>query len=86
MSRRDGRKWGVTVQPSLRDGFGIWYALLPSDKSLGYCQTTLRVEILAVSKISGSRNVGNEKHFKPGASGFPVKVGAQNTPITLEAI
>jgi hypothetical protein len=49
-SRRDGRKWGVRVQPSRRDGNGIWYATLPSDESLGYRQTTLRVEIIAVSE------------------------------------
>ena len=51
-SRRDDRKRGSAVQPSLRDGFGVGYPRFPSDESLGYCQTTLRVEILAVSENS----------------------------------
>jgi hypothetical protein len=49
-SRRDGRKRGVTVQASLRDEIGIRYTRLRSDKSLGYCQTTLRVEIRALPR------------------------------------
>ena len=43
-SRRDGRKWGLRVQPSLQDGRDNWYIYLPSDESLGYCQTTHWVE------------------------------------------
>ncbi len=37
------------------------YALLPSDKSLGYCQTTLRVEMLAVFEEHRSKDVGKDK-------------------------
>ena len=51
-SRRDDRKRGPAVQPSLRDGFGVGYSRFPSDESLGYCQTTLRVKILAVFEKS----------------------------------
>ena len=35
------------------------YPFLPSDKSLGYCQPTLRVEILAASAAFKPRNAGS---------------------------
>ena len=37
---------GRHVQSSLRDG-RIGRVTVPSDKSLGYCHTTLRVEVLS---------------------------------------
>jgi hypothetical protein len=37
------------------------HTLLPSDESLGYCQATLRVEILAVFTKFWHRNVGNDR-------------------------
>ena len=45
---------------------GLKYALLTSDESLGYCQPTLRVEMLAVSKVYRSKNVGKDKAIRPG--------------------
>jgi hypothetical protein len=37
------------------------HTLLPSDESLGYCQPTLRVEVLAVSSPYESEDVGKDK-------------------------
>ena len=46
---------------------GSKYTLLPSDKSLGYCQPTLRVEILAVSVAFKPKDVGNDNAYRPAA-------------------
>jgi hypothetical protein len=43
-SRRDGRHGVAKIQSSLRDE-RIGRVTVPSDQSLGYCRTTLRVEI-----------------------------------------
>jgi hypothetical protein len=48
-----------TVQPSLQDGVGQVYPILPSDESQGYCQPTLRVEITAGLTTFGFKDMGN---------------------------
>ena len=48
----------LPFQSSLRDENIRLMASIPSDESLGYCQTTLRVEIFAVSTVSTAANCG----------------------------
>ena len=52
----------IVFQSSLRDE-QVFSAFLPSDKSLGYCRTTLRVETFAASVAFGPKNMGNDKPF-----------------------
>ncbi len=66
-SRRDDRRHSAMVQPTLRVDDEHDPDLIHGDKSLGYCQPTLRVEIPAVS-YSSPENIGQYVNDGPDAT------------------